>query len=77
MRPGVATKCVGASGAGSGPNPSVDGFGLQGAVIPAQTGIQSLDSASPKVCAVGSRFRGNDCCFRRPCPANDTTTAHH
>jgi hypothetical protein len=30
-------------------------------VIPAKAGIQSVDSAIPKVCQVDSRFRGNDC----------------
>jgi len=43
-------------------------------VIPAKAGIQSVDSASPKVCGVDSRFRGNDCDFQRPGLANDTTT---
>ena len=29
-------------------------------VIPAQAGIQSVDSAFPRVCRVDSRLRGND-----------------
>ena len=41
-------------------------------VIPAKAGIQSLDSPFPKVCAVDSRFRGNDCGLDRPCLANET-----
>jgi hypothetical protein len=44
-------------------------------VIPAKAGIQSVESAFPKVCGVDSRFRGNDCGLERPCLANDTTTA--
>ena len=36
---------------------------FEGPVIPAKAGIQSVDSASPKVCEVDSRFRGNDCAF--------------
>jgi hypothetical protein len=43
-------------------------------VIPAKAGIQSVDSAFPKVCGVDSRFRGNDCSLERPCLAHDTTT---
>ena len=43
-------------------------------VIPAKAGIQSVDSTSPKVCRVDSRFRGNDCDFLRPALANDATT---
>jgi hypothetical protein len=43
-------------------------------VIPAKAGIQSADSAFPKVCRVDSRFRGNDCGLQRPCRANDTST---
>jgi hypothetical protein len=43
-------------------------------VIPAKAGIQSVDSAFPKVCRVDSRFRGNDCDLQRPCLANDTST---
>ena len=43
-------------------------------VIPAKAGIQSVDSAFLRVCAVDSRFRGNDCGPERPCFANDTTT---
>ena len=42
-------------------------------VIPAKAGIQSVDSAFPKVYGVDSRFRGNDCGLERPCLANDTT----
>ena len=53
------------------------------AVIPAKAGIQSLDSAFPKVWGVDSRpsessgqaFRGNDCDMHRPRLANDTCTA--
>jgi len=44
-------------------------------VIPAKAGIQSLDSAFPKVCGVDSRFRGNDYDMHRPRLANDTCTA--
>jgi hypothetical protein len=40
-------------------------------------GIQSVDSAFPKVCQVDSRFRGNDCGFERPCLANNTSTRTH
>ena len=43
-------------------------------VIPAKAGIQSVNSAFPKVGGVDSRFRGNDCGLERPCLANDTTT---
>jgi len=43
-------------------------------VIPAKAGIQSVDSAFPKVCGVDSRLRGNDCGLGRPFLANDTTT---
>ena len=43
-------------------------------VIPAKAGIQSIDSALPKVCGVDSRFRGNDRDFQRPCLANDAST---
>ena len=42
-------------------------------VIPAKAGIQSVNSAFPKVCGVDSRFRGNDCGLERPCLANDTS----
>ena len=35
-------------------------------VIPAKAGIQSVNSAFPKVCGVDSRFRGNDCDLERP-----------
>jgi hypothetical protein len=43
-------------------------------VIPAKAGIQSINSAFPKVCGVDSRFRGNDCDLHCPCIANDTGT---
>jgi hypothetical protein len=43
-------------------------------VIPAKAGIQSVDSASPMVCRLGSRFRGNDCDGELLCLANDTST---
>ena len=51
-----------------------DGIPFETPVIPANAGIQSVDSAFPKVCEVDSRFRGNDCGFERPCLANDTST---
>jgi hypothetical protein len=44
-----------------------NGDPLDPRVIPAKAGIQSVDSASPWVCEVDSRFRGNDA-------PNDTTT---
>jgi hypothetical protein len=44
-------------------------------VIPAKAGIQSVNSAFPKVCGVDSRFRGNDCGLEPPCLANDTTSS--
>jgi hypothetical protein len=37
-----------------------NGDSLDPPVIPAKAGIQSDDSAFPKVCGVDSRFRGND-----------------
>jgi len=51
-------------------------------VIPAKAGIQSVDSAFPKVCGVDSRpsassgqaFRGNDSGLKRLFLANPTTT---
>ncbi len=43
-------------------------------VIPAKAGIQSVKSASPRVCGVDSRFRGNDCGLERPCLPNDAIT---
>jgi hypothetical protein len=43
-------------------------------VIPVEAGIQSVDSAFPKVCGVDSRFRGNDCGLEHPFLANDTAT---
>jgi hypothetical protein len=43
-------------------------------VIPAKAGIQSVDTAFPKVCGVDSRFRGNDCDLQRPFLAKDTST---
>ena len=52
-----------------------DGIPFETPVIPAKAGIQSVDSAFPRVCRVDSRFRGNDCGFERPCLANDTSTA--
>jgi hypothetical protein len=33
-----------------------------------------MDSAFPKVCGVGSRFRGYDCGLEHPCLANHTST---
>ena len=51
-----------------------NGDPLDPRVIPAKAGIQSIDSALPKVCRVDSRFRGNDCGFERPCLANDTNS---
>ena len=51
-----------------------DGIPFETPVIPAKAGIQSVDSAFPKVCRVESRFRGNDCGSQRPCLANDTST---
>jgi len=52
-----------------------DGIPFETPVIPAKAGIQSADSAFPRVCRVDSRFRGNDCGFERPCGA-DETSAH-
>ena len=43
-------------------------------VIPAKAGIQWVERAYLRVCAVDSRFRGNDCGSERPFLANDTTT---
>ena len=43
-------------------------------VIPAKAGIQSVNGTSPKLRRVDSRFRRNDCDFRRPGLADDTTT---
>jgi hypothetical protein len=51
-----------------------DGMPFETPVIPAKAGIQSVDSAFPKVCGVDSRFRGNDCDLQRPCLPNDTST---
>jgi hypothetical protein len=44
-------------------------------VIPAQAAIQSVSSASPKVCGVDSRLRGNDRDLPHPYLANDTNAA--
>ncbi len=43
-------------------------------VIPAKAGIQSAESAFPKVCGVDSRFRGNDCGLERLRLPNDAIT---
>jgi hypothetical protein len=43
-----------------------DGTRFETPVIPAKAGIQSVDSAFPRVCRVDSRFRGNDCGVRPP-----------
>ena len=43
-------------------------------VIPAQAGIQSVDSLFPKSCRVDSRFRGNDWGLERSPNPNDTNT---
>jgi len=51
-----------------------DGMAFETPVIPAKAGIQSVDSAFPKVWEVDSRFRGNDCGLERPCLADDTTS---
>jgi hypothetical protein len=51
-----------------------DGIPFGTPVIPAKAGIQSAGSVFPKVCGVDSRFRGNDCDFKRPHLANDTVT---
>jgi hypothetical protein len=51
-----------------------NGIPYEPRVIPAKAGIQSVESAFPKVCRVDSRFRGNDDGLERPCLANDTTT---
>jgi hypothetical protein len=50
-----------------------DGIPFETPVIPGKAGIQSVDSAFPKVCRVDSRFPGNDCGLQRPCLANDTS----
>ena len=50
-----------------------NGIPFETPVIPAKAGIQSVESASAKVCALDSRFRGNDCDVRRPCLAIDTS----
>ena len=43
-------------------------------VIPAKAGIQSVNSTSPKVCRVDSRFRGNDRRLLRDATPKDLTT---
>jgi hypothetical protein len=47
---------------------------LQASVIPAKAGVQSVDSAFPKVCRMDSRFRGNDRRFVRSGIPKDTAT---
>ena len=51
-----------------------NGIPFETRVIPAKAGIQSIGGAFPMAGGVDSRFRGNDCPWERPCPANDTTT---
>ena len=61
-------------GDGAGIGVIWNGIPYETPVIPAKAGIQSVNSAFPRVCGVDSRFRGNDCGLEPPCLANDTST---
>jgi hypothetical protein len=51
-------------------------WALQVAVIPAKAGIHSANLLKSAICALNSRFRGNDWCSGGPPVPNDTTRAN-